>query len=335
MNAPGGPRRRRVLVTGGAGFLGLHLCTRLSRRGDSVVCLDDFSTSAPWARSTLEALDRVTVIDGSVTDPPPLPRRIDLLIHLACPASPRDYQDDPVGTLATGGLGTLEMLERAEASGARFVLASTSEVYGDPQVHPQAESYRGNVDPVGPRSMYDEAKRFGEALASAFRRQYGTDTAIVRIFNSYGPGMRADDGRMVPAFVCAALDRRPLPVAGNGRQTRSLCYVDDTVAGILAMSDSRHPGPVNIGTDHEMSVLDVAAVVNRIAHSDAGVRFLSSAPDDPRRRCPDVERARSLLGWRPRVTLEEGMRRTVDWFARTGRAQSVAGAPASTRGGSL
>ncbi|WP_404315959.1 NAD-dependent epimerase/dehydratase family protein [Prescottella equi] len=171
MNASGGPRRRRVLVTGGAGFLGLHLCTRLSRRGDSVVCLDDFSTSAPWARSTLEALDRVTVIDGSVTDPPPLPRRIDLLIHLACPASPRDYQDDPVGTLATGGLGTLEMLERAEASGARFVPASTSEVYGDPQVHPQAESYRGNVDPVGPRSMYDEAKRFGEALASAFRRQ--------------------------------------------------------------------------------------------------------------------------------------------------------------------
>ncbi|BCN69133.1 hypothetical protein RE943_26060 [Prescottella equi] len=276
MNAPGGPRRRRVLVTGGAGFLGLHLCTRLSRRGDSVICLDDFSTSAPWARSTLEALDRVTVIDGSVTDPPPLPRRIDLLIHLACPASPRDYQDDPVGTLATGGLGTLEMLERAEASGARFVPASTSEVYGDPQVHPQAESYRGNVDPVGPRSMYDEAKRFGEALASAFRRQYDTDTAIVRIFNSYGPGMRADDGRMVPAFVCAALDRRPLPV-----------------------------------------------------------RFLPSAPDDPRRRCPDVERARSLLGRRPRVTLEEGMRRTVDWFARTARAQSVAGTPASTRGSSL
>lgn len=333
MSGAGGPGRRRVVVTGGAGFLGLHLCTRLSRRGDSVICVDDFSTSAPWARSTLDALERVTVVDGSVTDPPPLPRRVDLLVHLACPASPRDYQTDPVGTLATGGLGTLEMLDRAAASGARFVLASTSEVYGDPQVHPQAESYRGNVDPVGPRSMYDEAKRFAEALASAFRRQYDTDTAIVRIFNSYGPGMRADDGRMVPAFVCAALDRRPIPVAGTGRQTRSLCFVDDTVAGILAMADSPHAGPVNIGSDHETSVLDVAAVVNRIARSDAGVRFLPAAPDDPRRRCPDVGRARRLLDWAPRVTLEDGMRRTVDWFARMARTEKAADASATTRGG--
>ncbi|QCQ91355.1 NAD-dependent epimerase/dehydratase family protein [Rhodococcus sp. SGAir0479] len=310
---------RRVVVTGGAGFLGLHLCTRLARRGDSVICVDDFSTSAPWARSTLSALDRVTVIDSSVTDPPVLPRRIDLLVHLACPASPRDYQNDAVGTLVTGGLGTLEMLDRAQASGARFVLASTSEVYGDPDVHPQPEAYRGNVDPVGPRSMYDEAKRFAEALASAFRRQHGTDTAIVRIFNSYGPGMRADDGRMVPAFVCAALDGRPLPVAGTGRQTRSLCYVDDTVSGIIALADSDHPGPINIGSAHEVSVLDVAATVNRIAHSDAGVRFVPAAPDDPRRRCPDVALARRTLGWHARVSLENGLRRTVEWFARPSR----------------
>lgn len=313
---------RRVVVTGGAGFLGLHVCERLILRGDSVICVDDFSTSAPWARATLDALDPVTVIDSSVTAPPSLPRGIDLVLHLACPASPRDYQDDAVGTLVTGGLGTLEMLDRAAAAGARFVLASTSEVYGDPTSHPQTESYRGNVDPVGPRSMYDEAKRFAEALASAFRHQYDTDAAIVRIFNSYGPGMRADDGRMVPAFVCAALDRRPLPVTGTGRQTRSLCFVDDTVSGILALADSDHPGPVNIGSPHETSVLEIAATVNRIAHSDAGVRFVPAVPDDPRRRCPDVELARRVLDWQPRVSLEDGMRRTVAWFARTPRARA-------------
>lgn len=323
MTSGGRPRHRRVVVTGGAGFLGLHVCARLSRRGDSVICIDDFSTSAPWARSTLDDLDRVTVIDSSVTDPPALPRRVDLLLHLACPASPRDYQNDPVGTLVTGGLGTLEMLDRAAASGARFVLASTSEVYGDPEVHPQPESYRGNVDPVGPRSMYDEAKRFAEALASGFRRQYDTDTAIVRIFNSYGPGMRSDDGRMVPAFVSAALGGRPLPVAGTGNQTRSLCFVDDTVSGILAMADSDQPGPVNIGSPHEMSVLDIAAVVNRVAHSDAGVCFVEAAPDDPRRRCPDVALARRTLGWHARVPLEDGMRRTVAWFARMSRPGTI------------
>lgn len=318
-------RTRRVVVTGGAGFLGLHVCARLSRHGDSVICVDDFSSAAPWARGALHDLDRVTVVDGSVTDPPALPRRIDLILHLACPASPRDYQADPVGTLATGGLGTLEMLDRADTCGARIVLASTSEVYGDPHEHPQAESYRGNVDPTGPRSMYDEAKRYAEALTSAFRHQYGTDTAIVRIFNSYGPGMRVDDGRMVPAFVRAALAHEPVPVSGTGRQTRSLCFVDDTVSGILAMADSDHPGPVNIGSPRELPVLDVAVLVNRIVRSDAGVRFVDAAPDDPQRRCPDVGLAGRVLGWQPRVDLEEGMRRTVAWFAGAPRAASGAG----------
>ncbi len=318
MNAVTG--RRRVVVTGGAGFLGLHVCARLSKRGDSVICIDDFSTSAPWARGVLSDLDRVTVVDGSVADPPALPRRMDLLLHLACPASPRDYQADPVGTLVTGGLGTLEMLDRAESSGARIVLASTSEVYGDPAVHPQNETYWGNVNPVGPRSMYDESKRFAEALTSAFRRQYGTDTAIVRIFNSYGPGMRVDDGRMVPAFVCAALGHNPIPVSGTGRQTRSLCFVDDTVSGILALAESDHPGPVNIGSPREIPVLEIASMVNRIAHSDAGVRFVDAVPDDPQRRCPDVDLAQRILGWHPQTSLEKGLRRTVAWFAKTTRS---------------
>lgn len=313
MNA--GTGRRRVVVTGGAGFLGLHICARLSKRGDSVICIDDFSTSAPWARGVLGDLDRVTVVDGSVADPPALPHRMDLLLHLACPASPRDYQADPVGTLVTGGLGTLEMLDRAESSGARIVLASTSEVYGDPAVHPQPETYWGNVNPVGPRSMYDESKRFAEALTSAFRRQYGTDTAIVRIFNSYGPGMRIDDGRMVPAFVCAAIEHEPIPVSGTGRQTRSLCFVDDTVSGILALAESDHPGPVNIGSPREIPVLEIASMVNRIARSDAGVRFVDAAPGDPQRRCPDVDLAQRILGWHPQTSLEEGLRRTVAWFA--------------------
>jgi dTDP-glucose 4,6-dehydratase len=240
---------------------------------------------------------------------------LDWVLHLASPASPVHYLELPVQTLKAGSLGTMNALELARRTSARFVLASTSEVYGDPLVHPQPESYWGNVNPVGPRSVYDEAKRFGEALTTAYRTAYGVDTAIVRIFNTYGPRMRADDGRAIPNFMGQALRGEPLTVAGDGSQTRSICFVDDTVDGILALAESAEQGPINIGNPDEVTMLELAERIRSLTGSSSPIEFVDLPTDDPRRRCPDGTLARERLGWIPRVPSEEGLRRTLEWFA--------------------
>ncbi len=306
---------RRAVVTGGAGFLGSHLCEHLLDRGVEVVCLDNFLTGSP--ENVLHLMERpgFRLVRCDVTDYVHVPGPVDLVLHFASPASPLDYLRMPIETLKVGSLGTLHTLGLAREKGARYVLASTSEVYGDPLVHPQPEEYWGNVNPVGPRGVYDEAKRFSEALTTAYRSARGTDTGIVRIFNTYGPRMRADDGRAIPAFVGQALSGRPLTVAGDGSQTRSICYVDDTVAGILALAFSDHAGPVNIGNPDELSMLRLAEWIVELTGSDSPVEFIDLPVDDPKVRRPDTTRAEQLLDWRPTVPSEVGLRRTVDWFA--------------------
>lgn len=307
-------QRPVALVTGGAGFIGSHLCERLSDEGMDVVCADNFATGS--AANVVHLLDRpgFRLVEADLTEPLDLDGPFDYVFHLASAASPRDYLRLPVETLEAGSLGTRNALALAEAHGARFVLASTSEVYGDPLEYPQREDYWGNVNPVGPRSVYDEAKRYAESLTMAFRRARGTDVGIARIFNSYGPRLRPGDGRVVPTFIRQALDGEPLTVAGDGRQTRSVCYVDDTVAGLLALARSDLTGPVNIGSDEELSVLALARLVREITGSDSPVVFVDRPIDDPRFRRPDITLAAERLGWRPRVLLEEGLRRTVNYF---------------------
>ncbi|CAL9551988.1 UDP-glucose 4-epimerase [Actinosynnema sp. ALI-1.44] len=297
----------RAVVTGGAGFLGSHVCEALLKRGTAVTCVDDFRTGSPD-----NVPEGVGVVVADVSKPLDLLGPVDLVMHLACPASPVDYLRDPVGTMKTGGLGTLHALELAKRKNARIVVASTSEVYGDPLEHPQRETYWGNVNPIGPRSVYDEAKRFGEALTCAFRREYGTDTGIVRIFNTYGPRMRTDDGRMIPTFFSQALAGEPLTVHGDGSQTRSLCHVDDLVRGLVAMAHSDHPGPVNLGNPEEVTVLEVARRVIEVCGSESEIRHVEPMEDDPRRRRPDISLAREVLGWEPRIDLAEGLRRSFD-----------------------
>ncbi|SOC47661.1 dTDP-glucose 4,6-dehydratase [Blastococcus aggregatus] len=306
---------QRAVVTGGAGFLGSHLCEHLLDRDVEVVCLDNFLTGSP--ENVLHLMERpgFRLVRCDVTDYVHVPGPVDLVLHFASPASPLDYLRMPIETLKVGSLGTLHTLGLAREKGARYVLASTSEVYGDPLVHPQPEEYWGNVNPVGPRGVYDEAKRFSEALTTAYRSSRGTDTGIVRIFNTYGPRMRADDGRAIPAFVGQALSGRPLTVAGDGSQTRSICYVDDTVTGILALAFSDHAGPVNIGNPDELSMLRLAEWILELTGSDSPVEFIDLPVDDPKVRRPDTTRAEQLLDWRPTVPSEVGLRRTVDWFA--------------------
>ncbi|WP_130799358.1 NAD-dependent epimerase/dehydratase family protein [Streptomyces otsuchiensis] len=311
-NAP--PGARRVVVTGGAGFLGSHLCRALLALGDDVVCVDNLSTGRTENIADLTPHPRFAFVEADVTEPVTVPGEVDLVLHLACAASPVDYFRMPVATLRSGGHGTYHLLCLARDKGARFVLASTSEVYGDPHVHPQHEEYWGNVNPVGPRSVYDESKRFSEAMTVAFRKEFGLGTGIARIFNSYGPAMRGDDGRVVPTFITRALAGRPLPVMGDGHQTRSLCYVDDTVAGLLALAASEEAGPVNIGSPDEITVLDLARRVVELTGGLSTVEFVENHPDDPRRRKPDIGRAEAVLGWRPRVSLADGLGRTVEWF---------------------
>jgi dTDP-glucose 4,6-dehydratase len=306
---------RRAVVTGGAGFLGSHLCEHLLDRDVEVVCLDNFSTGSPDNVAHLMERPGFRLVRCDVTDYVHVTGPVDLVLHFASPASPIDYLKLPIETLKVGSLGTLHTLGLAAEKGARYVLASTSEVYGDPLEHPQNEDYWGNVNPIGPRSVYDEAKRFSEALTTAYRTSKGTDTGIVRIFNTYGPRMRADDGRAIPAFVGQALSGRPLTVAGDGSQTRSICFVDDTVRGILAMAMSSHAGPVNIGNPDELSMLELARRIVEITGSDSPIEFVDLPVDDPKVRRPVTTRAETLLGWRPSVTSEEGLRSTVDWFA--------------------
>jgi dTDP-glucose 4,6-dehydratase len=306
----------RVVVTGGAGFVGSWVCERLHERGVQVVCVDNFVTGLRENLAHLRDEPAVEVLEQDVSAGLAVEGPVDWVLHLASPASPVHYLRLPIETLTVGSRGTEHALDLAEEKEARFLLASTSEVYGDPLVHPQPESYWGNVNPIGPRSVYDEAKRFAEALTTAYRRERGVDATIVRIFNTYGPRMRTDDGRAIPAFMTQALTGRPLTVAGDGSQTRSLCYVEDTVEGILALAASGHPGPVNIGSSEEVTILELADKVRRLAGSESPVELVPAPVDDPKLRRPDATLARDVLGWQPQVGLDEGLKRTLEWFAR-------------------
>jgi dTDP-glucose 4,6-dehydratase len=293
------------------------LCETLLARGVEVLSVDDLSTSARFAHSRLEGRPNYRFLRHDVSTALPLPSRdaeFDAVFHLACPASPVDYLRMPTATLRVGSSGTAVALEVAERCGARFVLASTSEVYGDPLEHPQRESYWGNVNPVGPRSVYDEAKRYAEALAFAHERERGTSVGVARIFNTYGPRMRADDGRAVPTFCRQALAGEPITVSGDGTQTRSLSYVEDTVAGLIALACSDFAGPVNIGNPDELTVLRIAELIRDLAGSTSPIEFVAAVTDDPRRRCPDITLARERLGWAPTVGHADGLAYTVDWF---------------------
>jgi dTDP-glucose 4,6-dehydratase len=307
----------RVVVTGGAGFLGSHLCTELISRGAHVVCLDNFLTGTPVNVAHLMDDPHFRLIRCDVTDFVHVPGDVDLVLHFASPASPLDYLQLPIHTLKVGSIGTGHALGLAMDKGARFLLASTSEVYGDPLVHPQPESYWGNVNPVGPRGVYDEAKRYAEALVTAYRTTHGVDTAIVRIFNTYGPRMRPHDGRAIPTFIRQALAGEPITVAGDGSQTRSVCYVDDLVRGILALADSGHVGPMNIGNPRELTVRRIAEDVVAATGSSSPIELIERPVDDPEVRKPDTSLAERELGWRPEVAWEDGLARTVDWFAQT------------------
>jgi dTDP-glucose 4,6-dehydratase len=303
-------------VTGGAGFLGSHLCETLLERGHEVVCLDNFLTGTPANVAHLMESPRFRMVRCDVTDYIHVPGPVDLVLHFASPASPVDYLQLPIHTLKVGSIGTGHVLGLAKDKGARFVLASTSEVYGDPQVHPQREDYWGHVNPIGPRGVYDEAKRYAEALVTAYRTTHGMNTGIVRIFNTYGPRMRPMDGRAIPTFIRQALAGEPITVAGDGMQTRSICYVSDLVAGILAMAELDHPGPVNIGNPIELTVAQIARDVVEATGSSSTIEFVPRPQDDPQVRRPDTTLAQQLLGWAPQVGWPDGLRRTVDHFAR-------------------
>jgi dTDP-glucose 4,6-dehydratase len=305
---------RRAIVTGGAGFLGSHLCERLLDEDYEVVCLDNFLTGRPENVAHLVERPGFRLIRCDVTDYVHVPGPVDAVLHFASPASPIDYLQLPIHTLKVGSIGTLHALGLARDKGARFLLASTSEVYGDPLVHPQPETYWGNVNPVGPRGVYDEAKRFAEALTMAYRSTHGLNTAIVRIFNTFGPRQRPSDGRAIPTFVRQALKGEPLTVTGDGRQTRSICYVDDMVEGIVRMLHSDHPGPMNLGNPHELSILELATWIRDLAGSSSDVVFVPRPEDDPGIRQPDISLARTVLGWEPKVPVEDGLRRTIAWF---------------------
>lgn len=313
----------RAVITGGAGFLGTHLCRSLLAAGTEVLCVDNFLTSSPVSLGALRAEQGCRLQEGDVAEGLDVGGDVDLVVHLASPASPLDYQRYPLATLDAGSRGTRNALGLAARTGARFVLASTSEVYGDPAVSPQAEGYWCNVNPVGPRSVYDESKRFAEAMTAAYRRAGRAKHRHRRIFNTtYGPGMRPGDGRVVPTFACQALLGLPLPVAGDGSQTRSLRHVDDTVRGILAVAGSDMAGPVNIGNPDEATVLQIAERIIALAGSCSGIEHIPLPEDDPLSRCPDITLASGALGWEPKISWRQGLSQTLAWFS----AQLDAGA---------
>ena len=306
----------RVVVTGGAGFLGSHLCRRLLDRGDTVVAVDNLVTGNLDNLAGLSGHRQFTFVHSDVSNFLHVPGPVDAVLHFASPASPADFERIPIQILKVGSRGTLNTLGLAKDKGARYFLASTSEVYGDPLVHPQPETYWGNVNPIGPRGVYDEAKRFAEAMTMAYHRHHGVDVRIVRIFNTYGPRMRPDDGRVVSNFLVQALAGKPITIHGDGTQTRSFCYVDDEIRGLLALLDSDHVGPVNIGNPTEFTVLELAEKVLALTGSSSELQFDPRPVDDPSQRRPDLTLARSLLGWQPEIDLDEGLARTAAWFGR-------------------
>lgn len=306
--------RPRTLITGGAGFLGSHLCDRLLAEGHEVICIDNFITGSPDNIAHLFGHPRFHFIQHDVTNFIYVEGPLDFILHFASPASPEDYLRYPIQTLKVGALGTHKALGLAKAKGARFLLASTSEVYGDPLVHPQPETYWGNVNPIGLRGIYDEAKRFAEAMTMAYHRYHGLDTRIVRIFNTYGPRMRLDDGRALPNFMRQALTGEPITVYGDGRQTRSFCYVDDMVEGIYRLLLSTEVEPVNLGNPDEIPLLQLALEIKELTGSASPIVFKPLPADDPRVRQPDISKARRVLGWEPKVSRREGLERTLAYF---------------------
>lgn len=306
--------KRRAVVTGGAGFLGSHLVERLLDEGLEVLCLDNFLTGMPANVEHLSNRDGFHLSRADVTHFVQVSGPVDFVLHFASPASPVDYLKLPIQTMKVGSLGTLHTLGLAKEKGARYLLASTSEVYGDPQVHPQPEDYWGHVNPVGPRGVYDEAKRFAEALTTAYHSYHGVDTAILRIFNTFGPRMRPGDGRAIPTFIMQALTGAAITVAGDGMQTRSVCYVDDLVEGATRFLFSGERGPVNIGNPHEMTVLELAHLILGLTGSSSPIEFVERPQDDPMVRQPDIALARQLLSWEPRMPVVEGLKHTIAWF---------------------
>jgi len=304
----------RALITGGAGFLGSHLCDLFLARGHEVVCMDNFITGSPDNIKHLFGREGFSFIKQDVTNYIHIDGPLDYVLHFASPASPIDYLEKPIQTLKVGSLGTHKTLGVAKDKNARYLLASTSETYGDPLVHPQREDYWGNVNPVGPRGVYDEAKRFAEAMTMAYHRFHGIDTRIVRIFNTYGERMRIKDGRVVPAFISQALRNEPLTVFGDGSQTRSFCYVSDLIDGIYRLLMSDEVQPTNIGNPSEMTVLQFAQVIKKLTGTTAPIELRPLPEDDPKIRRPDITKARTLLGWEPHVPLEEGISRTIEYF---------------------
>jgi dTDP-glucose 4,6-dehydratase len=305
----------RLILAGVAGFIGSHLADRLLAEGHTVFGIDNFLTGSETNLAHLTRESRFEFVEHDITKPLEAPGRFDGVLHLASPASPKDYLDHPIETLDAGALGTRNLLELARRNGARFLLTSTSECYGDPLEHPQTETYWGNVNPVGPRSCYDESKRFAEALTMAFHRHYGLETNIARIFNTYGPRMKLDDGRVVPAFLNQALRGEPITIFGDGSQTRSFCYVSDLVDGLFRLMQSAERYPVNLGNPNELTICDFARCIRELTGSTSPIVFQPLPEDDPKKRKPDISKAQRILGWEPRVGLDEGLRQTVAYFS--------------------
>ena len=305
---------KTALITGGAGFLGSHLCDRFLKEGYKVICMDNLITGRLANISHLEADPNFKFIKHNVSEHIDLTGDVDIILHFASPASPIDYLMYPIPTLKVGSLGTHNALGVAKAKKARFLLASTSEVYGDPKVNPQPESYYGNVNCIGPRGVYDEAKRFAEAITMAYHKAHGLDTRIVRIFNTYGPRMRKKDGRVIPNFITQALNNEPITVYGKGNQTRSLCFVSDLIEGIFRLSQSDEHYPVNIGNPHELKIIDLAKLIIKFTNSKSKIIYNPLPADDPKLRQPDITKAKKLLNWLPEVDLEKGLKETIEWF---------------------
>jgi len=304
----------RIVVLGGAGFLGSHLCDALVKRGDEVVAVDNFSTSSKNNLQQLNNAKNFSVVDADICEPIEIAGRVDLVLNFASPASPKKYLQIPIQTLQAGSLGTENAVQLALKNNARLIMASTSEVYGDPLTTPQSETYFGNVNPIGVRSCYDEAKRFAEALLMAHSRVSGLNLGIVRIFNTYGPRLDPDDGRVVSTLISQAVSNQDLTVHGDGKQSRSFCYVDDLIRGVIALADSNEIGPINLGNDKEISVLELANLVLKINQSSNKITFTQAMDDDPQQRCPDLTLAKSKLNWSPTISVEDGLSRTIDWF---------------------